>query len=144
MCPFGALGDVYWALAYLPALAAGDRRLPPAVVVVVGAGVPQVAGLFGHEDVFSLTQVEMDDLVGAIVDGRAQDATIAHHDRPYGDGVPVRALDARFVAFTDMYRDLVYKLSARARPTPQGASAGAGRARPTRRGQARFPAAGVC
>ncbi len=116
VCPFGALGDVYWALAYLPASAASGRRLLPAVVVVVGEGCRQVARLFGHEDVYSFTQVEMDDLVGAVVDGGAQDATIAHHDRPYGDGAPVRALDERFVAFADMYRELVYKLSARTRP----------------------------
>jgi hypothetical protein len=116
VCPFGALGDVYWALAYLPAFAAAGRRLPPAVVVVVGEGCRQVARLFGHKDVYSLTQVEMDDLVGAVVDEGAQDATIAHHDRPYGDRAPVRALDERFMTFTDMYRDLVYKLSAGSRP----------------------------
>jgi hypothetical protein len=115
VCPFAALGDVYWALAYLPAFAAAGRRRPP-VVVVVGEGCRQVARLFGHEDVYSLTQVEMDDLVDAVVEGEAQDATIAHHDRPYGDGAPVRALDERFVAFTDLYRDLVYKQSARSRP----------------------------
>ena len=116
VCPFGALGDVYWALAYLPASAAGGRRLAPAVVVVVGEGCRQVARLFGHEDVYSLTQAEMDDLVGAVVDGGAQNATIAHHDRPYGDCAPVRALDDHFVAFTDLYRDLVYKLPAGSRP----------------------------
>ncbi|MGO9496667.1 MAG: hypothetical protein ACLQA5_08170 [Solirubrobacteraceae bacterium] len=116
VCPFGALGDVYWALAYLPAFAAHRRRLPPVVVVVVGAGCRQIARLFGHDDVYSLTQVEMDDLVGAVADAGAQGVTIAHHDRPYGDGAPVRALDERFVAFTDMYRDLVYKLPARSRP----------------------------
>jgi len=115
LCPFGALGDVYWALAYFPAFAAA-RWLPPAGVAVVGEGCRQVARLFGHADVHSLTQVEMDDLVGAVVDGGAQDATIAHHDRPYGDGAPVRALDERFVAFTDIYRDLVYKLPAQSRP----------------------------
>jgi hypothetical protein len=115
VCPFSALGDVYWALAYLPAFAAAGRRGAPAVVVV-GDGCRQVARLFGHEDVYSLTQVEMDDLVGAVARGGAQDATIAHHDRPYGDGAPVRALDKRFVSFTDMYRDLVYKLPPRSRP----------------------------
>lgn len=109
VCPFGALGDVYWALAYLPGSA-------PPVVVVVGEGCRQVARLFGHEDVYSLTQVEMDDLVGAVVDTGAQDATIAHHDRPYGDCAPVRALDERFVAFTDLYRDLVYKLPSQSLP----------------------------
>jgi hypothetical protein len=115
LCPFGALGDVYWALAYFPAFAAA-RRLPPAGVAVVGEGCRQVARIFGHDDVHSLTQVEMDDLVAAVVSAGAQDATIAHHDRPYGDGAPVRALDERFVAFADMYRDLVYKLPAQSRP----------------------------
>jgi hypothetical protein len=116
VCPFAALGDVYWALAYLPAFAAAGRQVAPPAVVVVGEGCRQVARLFGHEHVFSLTQVEMDDLVGAVVDGGAQDATIAHHDRPYGDCAPVRALDERFMPFTDLYRDLVYKLPPQSRP----------------------------
>ncbi len=114
-CPFDALGDVYWALAYLPAFVRAGG-LPPAVVVVVGERCRQVARLFRQEDVCSLTQAEMDDLVSAVVDEGPQDVTIAHHDRPYGDTAPVRALDERFVAFTDMYRDLVYKLPAGAEP----------------------------
>ncbi len=115
LCPFGALGDVYWALAYLPAFAAA-RRLPPAVVVVVGEGCRLLARLFGHEDVHGLTQAEMDDLVAAVVAAEPLGATIAHHDRPYGDGAPVRVLDDRFVAFIDIYRDVVYGLSPEAAP----------------------------
>jgi hypothetical protein len=110
VCPFGALGDVYWALAYLPAFA-----VPP-VVVVVGERCRQVARLFGHEDVHSLTQAEMDDLVAAVAASGAKDATIAHHDRPYGEGAPVRVLDERFVPFVEMYRDLVYNLPPGSRP----------------------------
>jgi hypothetical protein len=58
-----------------------------------------------------------------VVAGGAPDATIAHHDRPYGDGAPVRALEERFVAFTDMYRELVYKLPAGSRPHAPGREA---------------------
>jgi hypothetical protein len=115
VCPFDALGDVYWALAYLPAFAARPR-LAPTVPVFVGEGCRQVAELFGYEDVCQLTQLDMDELVAAVVAAGAQDATIAHHDRPHGDDAPVRALDERFVAFTDLYRDLVYKLPAGTRP----------------------------
>jgi hypothetical protein len=115
LCPFDALGDVYWALAYLPAFVLA-ARLPPPVAVVVGERCRLLARMFGHEDAHSLTQAEMDDLVGAVVEEGAQDATIAHHDRPYGDGAPVRVLDERFVAFTDMYRDLIYKLPAGSEP----------------------------
>jgi hypothetical protein len=119
LCPFGALGDVYWALAYLPAFTAANQ-LPPAVPVVVGEGCRQVARLFGYEDVESPTQLAMDDLVAAVVRTQASDATIAHHDRPYGSAAPVRILDERFVPFTDMYRELVYGLSARTKPqTPR-------------------------
>jgi hypothetical protein len=119
VCPFGAFGDVYWALAYLPAFAAA-RQLPPAVPVVVGESCRQVARLFGYEDVDSLTQTAMDDLVAAVVRTQAPDATIAHHDRPYGRAAPVRVLDERFVAFTDVYRDLVYGLSDQTEPqTPR-------------------------
>jgi hypothetical protein len=113
ICPFGALGDVYWALAYLPAFAA-RRQLAPALAVVVGKGCEQVAQLFGHDDVESLTQLQMDDLVSGIVTTQASDATIAHHDRPWGPAAPVRILDERFVGFTDIYRDLVFGLSDRA------------------------------
>jgi hypothetical protein len=115
LCPFDALGDVYWALAYLPAFALAGG-LPPAVVVVVGERCRQVANLFGQEDTQSLTQAEMDDLVGVVADEEPQDVTIAHHDRPYGDNSPVRALEERFLAFTDIYRELVYKLPPTARP----------------------------
>jgi hypothetical protein len=119
LCPFGAFGDVYWALAYLPAFAAA-RQLPPPVPVVVGEPCRQVARLFGYEDVDSLTQAEMDDLVAAVVRTEASDATIAHHDRPYGRAAPVRVLDERLVAFTDIYRDLVYGLPDGAEPqTPR-------------------------
>jgi hypothetical protein len=115
VCPFGAFGDVYWALAYLPPFLAA-RQLPPAVPVVVGESCRQVAQLFGHEHVESLTQVDIDDLVAAVVRAEASDATIAHHDRPYGDAAPVRVLDERFVAFTDVYRELVYGLPDAAEP----------------------------
>jgi hypothetical protein len=115
VCPFGAFGDVYWALAYLPAFAAA-RRLSPAVPVVVGESCRQVARLFGYEDVDCLTQDAMDDLVAAVVRTDASGATIAHHDRPYGKAAPVRVLEERFVAFTDLYRDLVYGLSERVEP----------------------------
>ena len=114
------------------------------VVVVVGEGCRQVARLFGHEDVHSLTQVEMDDLVGAVVDAGAQEATIAHHDRPYGDDAPVRALDERFVAFTDMYRDLVYKLPARSRPQAPTRHVPRRPGRLPVVGKPRFPRAGLC
>jgi hypothetical protein len=119
VCPFGALGDVYWALAYLPAFAAA-RRLAPAAPVVVGESCRQVARLFGYEDADPLTQEEMDDLVAAVVSTEAPDATIAHHDRPYGSTAPVRVLDKRFVGFTDVYRDVVYALPRCAQPqTPR-------------------------
>jgi hypothetical protein len=115
VCPFGALGDVYWALAYLPAFAA-TRGLAPAAPVVVGESCRQVARLFGYEHVDSLAQAEMDDLVAAVVRSEAPDATIAHHDRPHGDAAAVRVLDERFVGFTDVYRDLVYGLTDQAHP----------------------------
>ena len=44
VCPFGALGDVYWALAYLPAFTAAGRPLPPVVVVVSVRGAGRSPG----------------------------------------------------------------------------------------------------
>jgi hypothetical protein len=110
LCPFAALGDVYWALAYLPAFIARHRS-PAPLVVVVGEGCREVAGLFGHADAECLSQAEMDDLVAAAASAPAPDVTIAHHDRPWGPAAPVQALRERLVRFPDLYRELVYGLA---------------------------------
>jgi hypothetical protein len=119
LCPFAAFGDVYWALAYLPPFAAAHALAEP-LPIVVGQGCRQVARLFAYDRAVELTQVEMDDLVAAVVAAGPADATIAHHDRPYGPAAPVRVLDERFVAFTDVYRDVVYGLPGDTEPqTPR-------------------------
>ena len=108
ICPNKALGDVYWAMAFMPEYCS-KNGLISAVVVVVGSGCGDVASMFGAEDLVTLTQTEMDELVQAVIFTREWNCVIAHHDRPYTDNI-IRLLDKHFLSFIDCYRCAVYGL----------------------------------
>ncbi|CAM3691694.1 hypothetical protein COLU111180_03145 [Cohnella lubricantis] len=116
ICPYNALGDVYWAMAFLPAYLA-KHGLQQASVVVTGSGCRQVVEMFGVNQVTELERVEMDELVQAIIYTREGNCIIAHHDRPYTDNI-IKYLDKRFLSFVDYYRYAVYGLSKDAPPIP--------------------------
>ena len=115
VCPNNALGDVYWAMAFLPAYL-GKRGIYETALITVGDGCRQVAEMFGEGDIVSVAQAEMDELVQAIVFAREENCIIAHHDRPYTDSI-IKLLDRRFLSFIDYYRCAVYGLGRDAAPT---------------------------
>jgi hypothetical protein len=108
ICPNNALGDVYWAMAFLPAYRAMSG-VGETAVAVVGEGCRQVAGMFGAKRAAALSPAEMDELVQAVVHTGADDCLIAHHDRPYTDNI-IKYLDRHFLSFIDYYRCAVYGL----------------------------------
>lgn len=114
ICPHNALGDVYWALSYLPAFCEKHRKGETAIAVT-GNGCRQVAGLFQKENIIVLKRTEMDELVQAILFIREENCLIAHHDRPYTD-IVIRYLDRCFLSFTDFYKYAVYGLDQDAKP----------------------------
>ncbi|MDR1605431.1 MAG: hypothetical protein LBS10_11720 [Gracilibacteraceae bacterium] len=116
ICPYNALGDVYWAMAFLPAYRA-KHGIGPTALIVAGDACRQVAEMFGAENPVTLEQADMDELVQAVVFTRATDCLIAHHDRPYTDD-SIRWLDRHFLSFIDCYKHIVYGLDKTAAPVP--------------------------
>ncbi|MDR0570189.1 MAG: hypothetical protein LBG71_03080, partial [Clostridiales Family XIII bacterium] len=114
VCPSNALGDVYWAMAFLPAYREKEK-IGDFAIVVVGGGCRQVAEMFGAKDIVVLDGAEMDELVQALIFTREGNCLIAHHDRPYTDNI-IRWLDRRFLSFIDYYRRAVYGLPQDAPP----------------------------
>ena len=95
LCPFPALGDVYFCLSYLkPYLdvvrceRGNDKSYSGCLVCIVGNAQRQVAELFDYGedlriDVLKLDQREMDEAIQAVIYSDDSDCYIAHQDRPY-------------------------------------------------------------
>lgn len=113
ICPHDALGDVYWAMAYLPAYCE-KNGVRDTAVVVAGDACAQVAGLFRDGGVRVVSSTEMDELVQAVLFTREKNCTVAHHDRPYTDNI-IGFLNSRFLSFVDYYKYAVYGLDSSAK-----------------------------
>jgi hypothetical protein len=116
VCPNHALGDVYWAMSFLP-LYLEKHGIKAVAIVVIGNSCRQVAELFGAENIVMLEPPEMDELVQALIFTREGNSIIAHHDRPYTDNI-IRWLDRHFLSFIDYYRYAVYGLAEDTPPVP--------------------------
>jgi hypothetical protein len=116
VCPNDALGDVYWAMAFLPAYCA-RHGIGEFVVILTGSGCRQVAEMFVPENVVTLGHAEMDELVQAMIFTHEGNSIIAHHDRPYTDNI-IRWLDKHFLSFVDYYRCAVFGLAKDTPPIP--------------------------
>lgn len=116
ICPFQALGDAYWALAYLPAYCE-KYCIKHITAVVSGNGCRQVAEMFGVTDIVTLDQTQMDEFVQAVIVTREKNCIIAHHDRPYTDNI-IKYLNHQFLSFPDYYKYAVYGLNQNAKPAP--------------------------
>jgi hypothetical protein len=103
ICPHNALGDVYWAMSFLPAYTASDT-----VVIVNGEGCRQVAEIFGRKNI-SLSNNEMEEFTQAIIFNKEQNCIIAHHDKIYTDNA-IKYLNKHFISFIDYYRYIVFGL----------------------------------
>jgi hypothetical protein len=114
ICPNNALGDVYWAMAFLPAYLA-KHGIREVAVVAIGEGCRQVAEMFGMLNAVTLCHAEMDEFVQALIFARDGNGIIAHHDRPYTDNI-IKYLDRHFLSFIDYYRCAVYGLPQDAAP----------------------------
>ncbi|MCI9185692.1 MAG: hypothetical protein HFG61_12735 [Lachnospiraceae bacterium] len=127
ICPFSALGDVYYAMAYLPAYLE-KNHIQDYVAVTVGGACSDIAHMFACTSRETLDQKDMDELVQAVLFTRARDAFIAHHDRPYGN-LLINALHKKLVPFELLYRCGVFGLEkscASSQPTCLQAFAGRG------------------
>ena len=106
--PNNALGDVYWAMAFLPPYC-DKHGIDEIVVLTIGNTCREVAEVFGWTNTVALNETEMDELVQAVIFTREDNCIIAHHDRPYTDNI-IKYLDKHFLSFIDYYRCAVYGL----------------------------------
>lgn len=82
LCPFAALGDIYFMMSYLPHYLR-QRDITDYVICVIGKASAQVVALFGHCNVEILTQKDMDETIQGALYTKATDFFIPHQDRPY-------------------------------------------------------------
>ena len=82
LCPFNALGDICFAMSYLPHFLA-SRGITECVVCVVGQACAQIVRLFGEYPVKIFSQREMDEIIQAAIYTEDKNSFIAHQDRPY-------------------------------------------------------------
>ncbi|MCM1100977.1 MAG: hypothetical protein NC398_06290 [Acetatifactor muris] len=82
LCPFAALGDIFFTMSYLPRFLAA-RQISDCVVCVPGNACRQVAELFGLYPVETYAQKELDELIQACIYMEDGNSYIAHQDRPY-------------------------------------------------------------
>lgn len=114
ICPFSALGDVYYTMAYLPYYLK-EKKISHYALVTVGRACADVVRMFGCGAPAVLDQKDMDELVQAVLFTGAQDAFISHHDRPYTN-LLMRALYVKLIPFEQIYRCGVFGLEPACRP----------------------------
>ncbi len=82
LCPFSALGDIYFTMSYLPYFIC-KRKITDCMIAVIGAACGQVVRLFGNYSVEILDQKTMDETVQAALYFDEPSIFIPHQDRPY-------------------------------------------------------------
>lgn len=82
LCPFSALGDVYFVMSYLPHFLQ-KRGKTDCAIGVIGRACAEVVGLFGDYPVKVMRQEDMDEAVQAALYVEDSDTFIPHQDRPY-------------------------------------------------------------
>lgn len=108
ICPYPALGDVYYTMAYLPKFLK-ERGIEDYSIIVASDSCAAVAKMFAALRVEVLCQKDMDVLVQAALYTREKKIFIAHHDRLYTN-LTIKALDLKLVSFEDLYRYGIFGL----------------------------------
>lgn len=114
LCPFPALGDVFYAMSYLPQFLK-KRDVSNYIVCVVGEGSAKVVEMFGHENIASFSQVDMDEIIQAELFSENDDFFIPHNDKPYVVQL-YKALYVKMIPFEIIYKCGVYGLPVKTEP----------------------------
>lgn len=114
LCPFSALGDIFFTMSYLPHFLAA-RHIENCVVCVSGGACRQVVELFGTYPVEMYSQKELDELIQACVYTEDVNSYIAHQDRPYVVNLH-KALYVKCIPLEKIYKCGVFGLSQETEP----------------------------
>ncbi len=114
LCPFSALGDIYYMMSYLPYFM-NKRGIKKCVIGVIGAACAQTVGLFGGYPVEVFSQKDMDETIQAALYTQDRHTFIPHQDRPYVVNLH-RALYVKRIPLEKIYCCGVFGLPADTRP----------------------------
>lgn len=115
LCPFPALGDVYFCMSYLPYFMK-DRGIDKVTVCVSAKSCANVVRLFGM-DAAIFSQKELDAAIQAVFSMQYGNAFVAHQDRPYTVNLH-RALYVKKIPLEEIYRTGVFGLKGGVEPFP--------------------------
>ncbi len=114
LCPFSALGDIYFTMSYLPYFIQ-NRKIGRWMIAVIGNACAKVVKLFGDVLVMVLSQKEMDEVIQAALFTNAADVFIPHQDRPYVVNLS-KALYIKQISLEKIYCCGVFGLSESTKP----------------------------
>jgi len=114
LCPFPALGDVFYAMSYLPQFLK-KRAISDYVVCVVGGGSAKVVEIFSHKNIAVFSQPDMDEIIQAELFTKDDDFFIPHNDKPYVVQL-YKALYVKMIPFETIYKCGVYGLPVNTEP----------------------------
>lgn len=114
LCPFHALGDIYFMMSYWGAFAK-KRGIGHTVFCVAGNALADVIHMFGDYLVEVYEQKELDAIIQSAVYSRDRDSFIAHQDRPYMVDLS-KALYLKMIPLEQIYCCGVFGLPVGTRP----------------------------
>ena len=114
LCPFSALGDIYYMMSYLPHFMR-KKGIEECVIGVIGTACAQTVRLFGEYPVEIFSQKNMDETIQAALYTQDQHTFIPHQDRPYVVNLH-RALYVKMIPLEKIYCCGVFGLSADTKP----------------------------
>ena len=108
LCPYNALGDVYYAMSYLPYFLKREKW-ENVLIAVTSEGCRKVAAMFGHEKIMTLDQDTMDLVTVASYLNNNDRVFTPHHDRPYFN-TAWKMLGENGSTIEDIYRSKIFGL----------------------------------
>lgn len=114
LCPFSALGDIYFTMSYLPYFIC-KRNIEKCVIAVIGNACAKVVQIFGSYQIEMLHQKDMDELIQAALYTKNKNTFIPHQDRPYVVNLS-RALYIKQISLEKIYCCGVFGLPVSTKP----------------------------
>ena len=108
ICPYHSIGDVFYAMSYLPYFLE-KKQQKKVVVAVIGDACRKVVEIFGYKCIEVYSWNDMTELVQAVLYKKDCNSFVSHNDKPYVTNVS-DILYKKLISFEKMYCCGVYGL----------------------------------
>ena len=113
-CPFTSLGDVFYAMAYLPHYLR-KQEYNGCKVLVLSTACANIVGMFGFENICIIPRVDMEEMISASLYYNMPNFIVAHNDKPYFVYLS-KAVNVKKISFDKLYCSGVYNLPVDTKP----------------------------